>query len=385
MLIAKTGGGLKTKKRKKAFTLIELLAIIVILAIIAVITVPIILNIIDNSKKGAAIDSAYGYKDAVNKWYVQELAKPNNQNLKLDKTYTVESDGKLTGKFEGDESQTKSVTIDVSGTVPTGGSLTYSNNVLTSGTLIIGDYTATYSNGSFTAVKTSASSTEVGNGGSETPTNPYLTRFDGTYGYDWPGVEELISNGGTNEWTSDLGDIGPYHRIYLRHSTEFGIETCGVFGSGQTETTVCLSPSSTGYSDNFGNHFTVLPSSRNMTQDEQNDWSCNDNGYTSNDDDGMCYFCPEEYDQFDGDSKMCYKDGEYIVTGYAKAKMDEMLAKGASSCDISEEQVECSAGFEDLGDMISCSIKNDGSVLCRDNNDGMDVNSDGSSDFHSGS
>ena len=51
------------KKKTKGFTLIELLAIIVILAIIAVITVPIILNVIDNSKKGAAKDSAYGYKD----------------------------------------------------------------------------------------------------------------------------------------------------------------------------------------------------------------------------------------------------------------------------------------------------------------------------------
>ena len=55
---------------KKGFTLIELLAIIVILAIIAVITVPIILNIIENSKNGAAQDSAYGFKDAVEKYYV---------------------------------------------------------------------------------------------------------------------------------------------------------------------------------------------------------------------------------------------------------------------------------------------------------------------------
>ena len=54
-------------KRKNAFTLIELLAIIVILAVIAVITVPIILNIIENSKKGAIADSAYGYKSAVDK------------------------------------------------------------------------------------------------------------------------------------------------------------------------------------------------------------------------------------------------------------------------------------------------------------------------------
>ena len=45
--------------KKKGFTLIELLAIIVILAIIAVITVPIILNIIENSRKGAAIDRCH--------------------------------------------------------------------------------------------------------------------------------------------------------------------------------------------------------------------------------------------------------------------------------------------------------------------------------------
>ena len=51
------------KKKVKGFTLIELLAIIVILAVIAVITVPIILNVIDNAKKGSIKDSAYGFKD----------------------------------------------------------------------------------------------------------------------------------------------------------------------------------------------------------------------------------------------------------------------------------------------------------------------------------
>ena len=57
------------KNNKKGFTLIELLAIIVILAIIAVITVPIILNIIDKSKKGAAFDSAYGIVDTAKNYY----------------------------------------------------------------------------------------------------------------------------------------------------------------------------------------------------------------------------------------------------------------------------------------------------------------------------
>lgn len=53
--------------KKKGFTLVELLAVIVILAIIALIATPIILNIIKSAKKNAAIDSAYGYIDAVEK------------------------------------------------------------------------------------------------------------------------------------------------------------------------------------------------------------------------------------------------------------------------------------------------------------------------------
>ena len=58
---------------RKGFTLIELLAIIVILAIIAVITVPIILGIIDEAKQKSVINSAYGYKDAINKLYATKL------------------------------------------------------------------------------------------------------------------------------------------------------------------------------------------------------------------------------------------------------------------------------------------------------------------------
>lgn len=68
-------------KRKNGFTLIELLAIIVILAIIAVITVPIILNIIETSKKGAVQDSAYGYKDALQKYYATKSVQNPEQEL----------------------------------------------------------------------------------------------------------------------------------------------------------------------------------------------------------------------------------------------------------------------------------------------------------------
>ena len=52
-------------KKKRGFTLIELLAVIVILAIIALIAIPIILNMIKQARKAAAIDTAYGYVKSV--------------------------------------------------------------------------------------------------------------------------------------------------------------------------------------------------------------------------------------------------------------------------------------------------------------------------------
>ena len=69
------------RKNKKGFTLIELLAIIVILAIIAVITVPLILNIINDAKQNASIDSAYGYKSALEKYYMKKVVENTENEL----------------------------------------------------------------------------------------------------------------------------------------------------------------------------------------------------------------------------------------------------------------------------------------------------------------
>ena len=51
--------------KKKGFTLIELLAVIVILAVIALIATPLIMNVINDAKKNAFKDSAYGIIKAV--------------------------------------------------------------------------------------------------------------------------------------------------------------------------------------------------------------------------------------------------------------------------------------------------------------------------------
>ena len=113
-------------KKKNGFTLIELLAIIVILAIIAVITVPIILNIIDSSKKGAIKDSAYGYKDAVNKFYVSKLSQ--------DKNYTIPNNSYATTTL-------KNLGVTVSGQEPgTNSWVTIENNNVVAGCLQFDEY-----------------------------------------------------------------------------------------------------------------------------------------------------------------------------------------------------------------------------------------------------
>ena len=161
-------------KKKNAFTLIELLAIIVILAIIAVITVPIILNIIENSKKGAVTDSAYGFKDAVNKYYLSELSK-NPDLAKLNGEYTV-TNGKLTKTGTSEE-----INVETEGTKPTSGTLTYENNVLKSGCIVMEGYAVTF-NGNETSTVKGTCSSQNGQGGNtptQTAVSPVVYRNNG--------------------------------------------------------------------------------------------------------------------------------------------------------------------------------------------------------------
>ena len=76
------------KTNKKGFTLLELLAVIVILAIIALIATPIVLNMINNAKKSAAVDSAYGYIKAIE--YNNTMAEMNKKYTKIEDTTTDE-------------------------------------------------------------------------------------------------------------------------------------------------------------------------------------------------------------------------------------------------------------------------------------------------------
>ena len=173
-----------------------------------------------------------------------------------------------------------------------------------------------------------------GQGGSETPSNSYATTFTGTYGYDFPGAATL-GNGGESEWVSELD---PEVTAYLRHSSS-AIQTCGVFGSGQSGT-VCLDASSSGYSSDF------------------EDVTSGDSGITT--------------------SSGLQSTG---LKGYSLAKAEEMLSRGASSCDVffdSYYRVNC--------DMTSgglCGIASDGYVYCDDGGNTWHVSSDGSTTDHS--
>ena len=77
------------RKKKNAFTLIELLAVIVILAVILVISIPRILDVIDVSKKDSFKTSAQLIADSAEKKYVEN--KLNN----IDEVITCENVTKL--------------------------------------------------------------------------------------------------------------------------------------------------------------------------------------------------------------------------------------------------------------------------------------------------
>lgn len=82
-------------KKRNGFTLIELLAVIVILAIIALIAIPIVLNMIESSKKNAAKSSALGFVEAIE--YGNGIADAAASDSSIENQgYTLIADGTYT-------------------------------------------------------------------------------------------------------------------------------------------------------------------------------------------------------------------------------------------------------------------------------------------------
>ena len=126
------------KRKNKGFTLVELLAVIVILALVALIATPIILNVINDAKKQAAKDSAYGYMDAVEKYIVS--SELEDKSIK-DGTYSVE--------------ELNSMGVSVKGSTPDNGTIKIENKEVKSYDIGIDGYIV--SNGEVKKVSTTKS------------------------------------------------------------------------------------------------------------------------------------------------------------------------------------------------------------------------------------
>ncbi len=115
------------KKSAKGFTLIELLAVIVILAIIALIATPIVLNLIDKARKGAAESSAYAYVNAAEKAAVVTLMDNTGVNLG-GATCTVQTSTNVLNCASG-ASSVATLSLDIKGDLPSsGGTITFDEN-----------------------------------------------------------------------------------------------------------------------------------------------------------------------------------------------------------------------------------------------------------------
>ena len=126
---------------KKGFTLIELLAVIVILAVIALIATPIILNIVDDSKKSAAKESANQYVDGLNLQIASNaLADGVTPDLCLVMSDGIFCDG-------------QKMNYEINGEQPTGGFISYTNGKIDEYALCIMDYKVSKTNSGTTVEK----------------------------------------------------------------------------------------------------------------------------------------------------------------------------------------------------------------------------------------
>jgi len=100
----------------KGFTLIELLAVIVILAIIALIVVPIVLNIIGDTRISASKRSAENYIDAVELYLARSELDTNKVTLERNQKYNVTNSTEI-----GEKTYPKiNDLVEISGGKPTG-------------------------------------------------------------------------------------------------------------------------------------------------------------------------------------------------------------------------------------------------------------------------
>ena len=98
-------------KNKNGFTLIELLAVIVILAIIALIATPIIIGVIDEARKKAFENTAYGVLEGLRLNYTERILTGTTSE---EQEFTFPNSGL---KLSGEEPAYGSAKIDSKGNI----------------------------------------------------------------------------------------------------------------------------------------------------------------------------------------------------------------------------------------------------------------------------
>ncbi len=206
--------------KKRGFTLIELLAVIVILAIIALIATPIVMNLIENSRKGAAERSAENYLRAVE----TAVATERLDGKTLNGDYTIQSDGSICPVSGCGQDNVDKVAIDMNGNKPTSGTIVIENGLVTTeSTMTFTDnYKVSYDStkGSYVASKEEAEGNTI------------------TTVYRWS--EEEIKIGDTitdtTRFTTDPSTLGK--DVYLKHALENNVVTeawvCTVINDDET-------------------------------------------------------------------------------------------------------------------------------------------------------
>lgn len=168
--------------RKYGFTLVELLAVVVIISVISLISIPIITNVIEKAKKGAAESSAISYIDVVEKQVMINKVDSSKNSIN-DGVYDVPMTG-----------------IIVKGESPSSGWLVIEKGQVTNYSLVIGNYVITKGE---TTTTGNTSTTKPEDGGSTSVWIYTDTDGDGTKNIGdkiTVGTESfyIISNDGTN-------------------------------------------------------------------------------------------------------------------------------------------------------------------------------------------
>jgi len=126
--------------RKRGFTLIELLATIVILAIIALIATPIVMNVIENYKKGVAEQSAKNLEHIAQVYYYDNKIKAGFNDIKF--------------ICNGENCSNGDKVLSINGKVPESGNISITKDgIVTLNSIVIKGYTCYKQNESYTCEK----------------------------------------------------------------------------------------------------------------------------------------------------------------------------------------------------------------------------------------